>query len=124
MNDDEPIEGVCKHCGVRIMRLALVGQSVWTHVPDEGPMYLRIGCGLFAEPNGVPTRDEHGADPSRRERDRRHEVEAAILEVLVLLDTTQEREGRAQDEANRLEATGMLFEIFERLSSRAGGSDG
>lgn len=74
--------------------------------------------------NVVPTRDEHGADPSRAERDRRHEVEAAILEVLVLLDATQEREGPSQDEPNRLEAMGMLFEIFERLSSRAGGSDG
>src|SRR5690606_37801027 len=34
------------------------------------------------------------------------------------LDATQEREGRDLDVANRLEATGLLFEVFARHAQR------
>jgi hypothetical protein len=53
-DDDERTEAECVHCGERIMRLALADQTtqlwLWTHVPIEGPIYLRMECRLYATP--------------------------------------------------------------------------
>lgn len=50
--DDGKNESVCAHCGVPVMRLtiAVTGESFWTHVPSEGPVYLDIACRLVATP--------------------------------------------------------------------------
>jgi hypothetical protein len=62
--------------------------------------------------------DENGADASPGARELRHRVQAEILGILEKLDATQEREGRDLDVANRLEATGLLFEVFARHAQR------
>lgn len=47
---EEAAEATCVHCGVRILRVSLGFESLWVHVPSEGPVYLLVQCSLVAAP--------------------------------------------------------------------------